>query len=104
MADETEGTEAAVGTAHEAATLTADTDQNGTTAQPDPELPADPDPIATELASAAGDEIEKFIPSLPPDAAAALKGWLRLNIMWVQTEMEHAKLGTPVEDRAKLNP
>lgn len=81
------------------ATIIAETDQNGTTAEP-----VDPDPLATVLADAAVEETEKFIPSLPPDAAEALKGWLRLNIIWVQTEMEHAKLGTPVEDRAKLNP
>lgn len=91
------------------ATLTAAADQNGTqepvaTLEPTPELTLDPEPLATELADAAVEETEKFIPSLPPDAAEALKGWLRLNIIWVQTEMEHAKLGTPVEDRAKLNP
>lgn len=82
------------------ASLTASADQNGT----DEPLPAAVDPIADELSTLAADEVEKIVPSIPPEAEAALKSWLRTNIAWVQAELEHAKIGTPVADRAKLNP
>lgn len=101
------------------ATLTGSADQNGTALDaeagdlaatnttdqaPKSEVRLDPDPLADELSSAAADEVERVFPSIPPEHAAMLKDWLRAHIGWVQAELEHAKLGTPVADRAKLNP